>query len=186
MVSVNVSQLLLAAPGTVREFDFEERFPDPDGELHLRGPLTGHARLMRMPESILVHLEHAESVILECARCLEEADADIEGAFDEEFVPSTDVHTGLPVALPDEDVERLTIDEHHMIDLDEVLRQNILTLLPLRPLCSAACPGLCPACGERLDRRHRVHAQATEDEAPVDPASPFAQLAVLLKDEQER
>ena len=43
MVAVNVSQLLLEGPGAVRQFDFCEPFPDPAGELHLRGPISGHA-----------------------------------------------------------------------------------------------------------------------------------------------
>ena len=46
MVSVNVSQLLLMGPGSVREFEFCEPFPDPAGELHLRGPVSGYARLI--------------------------------------------------------------------------------------------------------------------------------------------
>jgi uncharacterized protein len=187
MVSVNVSQLLLAGPGTVREFDFSEPFPDPAGELHLRGPIRGYARMTRTSEGILVHSEHVVPVILECARCLEEAEAEVDGTLDEEFKPSTDIRTGLPVELPSEDNDdQPFIDEHHEIDLDEVLRQNILTNLPMHPLCSAACPGLCPTCGQRLDRKHRSHPEMQEEEAPVNSASPFARLAVLLNDDQER
>ena len=54
---------------------------------------------------------------------------------------STDVRTGLPLHVP-EMPDLLLVDEHHEINLDEVLRQNILTNLPLRALCDAACPGL--------------------------------------------
>src|ERR1700736_2982399 len=79
MVSVNVSQLLLAGLGTVREFDFFEPLADPAGELHLRGPIRGHAKLTRTPEGILVHSEHAGIAMLECARCLEEALTSFEG-----------------------------------------------------------------------------------------------------------
>jgi uncharacterized protein len=184
MVCVNVAQLLLAGPGTVREFDFFEPFPDPAGELHLSGPIRGHARLMRTSDGILVHAEHVASIALECARCLEEADAEITGVFDEEFLPSTDIRTGLPADVPVTEDDQLFINEHHEIDLDEVLRQNILTNLPLRPLCSATCPGLCATCGERLDAQHQAHPSAGDE--PVDPASPFAGLAVLLKNDQER
>jgi uncharacterized metal-binding protein YceD (DUF177 family) len=78
------------------------------------------------------------------------------------------------------------INEHHEIDLDEVLRQNILTNLPLAPLCEAACPGLCPTCGERLGAQHSDHPQPEADETPpVDPTSPFARLATLLNEDQE-
>jgi uncharacterized protein len=142
--------------------------------------------LTRTDEGILVHSEHVAPVTLECARCLEEALADVEGALDEEFLPSTDIRTGLPAEVRVDDDDQPFIDEHHVIDLDEVLRQNILTNLPMHPLCSPACPGLCPTCGDRLGTQHRSHPERQDEEAPVDPASPFARLAVLLKDDHER
>jgi uncharacterized protein len=190
MVAVNVSQLLLLGPGAVREFDFSEPLPDPAGDLHLRGPVSGHARLTRTSEGILVHSEHSAPLSLVCSRCLDEAEAEIDGELDEEFFPSTDIRTGSPLQVPVavDDDDRSLIDEHHEIHLDELLRQNILTSLPLRPLCSDACPGLCATCGERLDRTHSPHPGAEDDEpsAAVDPTSPFAQLAVLLQNEEER
>ena len=189
MVSVNVAQLLLAPPGAVRTFDFHEPLPDPADDLHLHGPLSGRARLTRTSEGILVHTDYAAPVTLECARCLEPVEATVEGSFDEEFLPSTDIRTGLPLTLaaPHEEDQPL-IDEHHEIDLDEVLRQNILTALPLAPLCDPACPGLCESCGQRLDQTHPAHAgeRTPTTPTPVDPANPFARLAVLLNDEEER
>jgi uncharacterized protein len=185
MVSVNVSQLLLEGPGAVREFNFSEPFPDPAPELHLRGPIQGHARLTRTSEGILAHSAYYASVRLECARCLDEAVEDVNGDLDEEFLPSTDVRTGLPIHIPTgaADEDQLLINEHHEIDLNEVLRQDLLTRVPLQPLCEAACPGLCEACGERLGPNHPRHARALVEDTPVDPSSPFARLAVLLQDD---
>jgi DUF177 domain-containing protein len=180
MVSINVAQLLLSAPGAVRQFDFTERLPDPRDELHLRGPITGHARLTRTSRGILVHFDHHARATLECARCLEEAQARIDGSLDEEFLATTDIRTGLPIPL-DEPIEldQPLIDEHHEIDLDEVLRQNVLTNMPLQPLCEAVCPGLCAACGQRLDARHQDHQAGAADLA----ANPFAALAGLIREE---
>jgi uncharacterized protein len=100
----------------------------------------------------------------------------------------TDVRTGLSLELPPgtEDDQPL-INEHHEIDLNEILRQNILTNLPLQPLCEAACPGLCPDCGERLGPSHVSHpiAEVAQPSEPVNPESPFARLAVLLHDDEE-
>ena len=185
MVSVNVSQLLLFGPGMVRVFDFSEPIPDLAGELHLHGPVSGHARLTRTSDGILVHSEHQAQVVLECARCLEDAPVEIQGEFDEEFLPSTDIRTGLPLHVP-EVPDLLLVDKHHEINLDEVLRQNILTNLPLRALCDAACPGLCSTCGQRLDTLHTAHPEVDADEPVETPASPFARLAVLLTNDQER
>src|SRR5919201_4609852 len=160
MGAVNVSQLLFEGPGAVREFDFSEPFPDPAGELHLCGPISGHARLTRTSEGILAHADYEASVTLECSRCLEEATAEVDGELDEEFLPSTDIRTGLPVEVPGARDDQPLINEHHEIDLDEILRQNILTSLPLQPLCDAACPGRCPTCGERLGATHAAHPEA--------------------------
>jgi uncharacterized protein len=137
MVSFNVSQLLLMGPGEVREFEFSETLTDPDRDLPLRGPVTGYTRLTRTSEGILAHTEYRAELTLECARCLEEADIEVEGDFDEEFLPSTDIRTGMALELHVPDDQPL-IDEHHEIVLDELLRQNILTNLPLRPLCESA------------------------------------------------
>jgi len=170
----------------VREFDFRERLPDPTNELHLRSPIAGHARLTRTSEGILAHCDFHGRVALECARCLEEVIAPVEGELDEEFLPTTDIRTGYPVELPDgtQDDQPL-IDEHHEIDLNEILRQNILTSLPLQPLCESACPGLCPECGERLGPGHLSHPTSRDTEVPADPSNPFAQLAVLLHEDEE-
>ncbi len=186
MVSFNVSQLLLEGPGATRDFDFNEPFPDPADELHLRGPISGHAHLTRTSEGILAHSEYHACVVLECSRCLEEATAQVDGDLDEEFMPTSDIRTGVPIPLPEgtEDDQPL-INEHHEIDLNEILRQNILTNLPLQPLCEAQCPGLCDQCGERLDARHAAHPDNDDQSAPVDPANPFARLAVLLHDDEE-
>src|SRR5690242_16984150 len=186
MVSFNVSQLLLMGPGAVREFDFREPFPDPAPEVHLAGPISGHARLTRTSEGILAHSDFHARIVVECARCLEEVIAGVEGDLDEEFLPTTDIRTGYPIPLPGgtEDDQPL-IDEHHEINLNEILRQNILTSLPLQPLCEAACPGLCPECGERLGAGHSPHTHTEPIQQTVDPDNPFARLAVLLHDDEE-
>ena len=183
MVSVNVAQLLQEPPGAVRQFDFNDRIASISDDVRLRGAIRGHARLMRTGEGILVHSEHVAPLTLECSRCLDDVRVNLKSAFDEEFLPTVDLRTGVPLSVPNEDDDQLRIDEHHEIDLDEALRQNILTNLPLQPLCEAACPGLCATCGQRLDSAHRGH---TEEEPPIDPASPFAQLATLLKNEEDK
>ena len=120
MVCFNVSQLLLMGPGAVREFDFSEDFPDPAHELHLEGPIEGHARLTRTSEGVLAHSDYHASVKLECARCLEEAIEEVEGELDEEFLPTTDIHT-------DDDWGRIIV-AHHGLCL--ALDASLLRFLP--------------------------------------------------------
>ena len=54
----------------------------------------------------------------------------------------------LPV-LPED--EGNLVDEHHILDLHEVVRQRLLIGQPPHPLCADACQGLCPTCGKNLN-----------------------------------
>jgi uncharacterized protein len=184
MVVINVAQLLKADAGTVRQVDFRERLPDPSPDVHLLGPVRGYARLTLTSRGVLVQGRERASVALECARCLDEVRAQIDATFEEEFLPSTDVRSGMPVDADTEDLlaETPRINSHHEVDLDETLRQTILTNVPLRVLCDTACPGLCPECGLRLDDQHRPHPEAEIESADAQTStpSPFARLSELL------
>jgi len=182
MVAVNVAQLLKLLPGAVREFTFSELIDDPDGELHLHEPVRGRARLTRTSDGILVDVTYRTVVDAECARCLDPAVARVQGSFAEEFLPTNDVRTGLPARTVDEEErEQPRIDENHEIQLDDLLRQDILTGTPLQPLCSPDCPGLCPECGERLGPGHTAHSEEPEESPAETTQTPFANLAEMLR-----
>jgi uncharacterized protein len=38
-----------------------------------------------------------------------------------------------------------------VIDLGQLVREQILLLLPMKPLCKESCAGLCPVCGTNLN-----------------------------------
>jgi uncharacterized protein len=46
---------------------------------------------------------------------------------------------------------RRVTDEEETIDLTESVREDIIMALPLKPLCSQGCRGLCPRCGGDLN-----------------------------------
>jgi hypothetical protein len=45
---------------------------------------------------------------------------------------------------------------------------------------------LCSTCGQRLDTLHTAHPEVEADRPVAPPTSPFAGLAVLLTNDQER
>lgn len=182
MVSVNVAQMLQSPPGAIRQFQFKERLPDPAHDLRLRQPLVGQARLMRTSNGILVRVEYQTAVTLECARCLDETIVPIQHSVEEEFLPTYDIRTGLPLATEDDDPEQPRITAAHEIHLNELLRQDVITNVPWQPLCAEDCPGLCPTCGERLGPGHAEHPEAEASEPEPELRQPFAQLATLLQD----
>jgi len=99
-------------------------------------------RLEAVHEGVLVTGTATAPVSGECARCLEPVTSSVEASFQElyHYEPSPEE--------ADEDDELLL--EGDLLDLEPVLRDAVVLALPLSPLCSDDCTGLCPECGVRL------------------------------------
>src|SRR5215207_10373804 len=111
-------------------------------------------RLESVLEGVLVSGSVHGRYTGECVRCLDPVDGEVGADVQELFV------------YPD--VEREQGDEEDeaprlagtLLDLEPVVRDALVLALPLQPLCSKDCRGLCPECGMRLaddpDHRHDV------------------------------
>jgi uncharacterized protein len=147
----NVAQLLKEPVGTVRDYEVDEDITDVfTPEIVAIAPLVGKAHLVRTNRGIYVESQLKTSVRLSCSRCLEEYIAPVSMSIREEYLPTIDINTGLPIP-PAEEGEYLQIDENHILDMTDVVRQYILTSLPMQPLCKIECKGLCPDCGHNLN-----------------------------------
>lgn len=142
----NVAQLLKEGVGSFRRYAVDEavEYPAEDwGTLHP----TGDVSLLRTPRGILVQATWRVTLPEECGRCLVQYSQELDAEVEEEFLPVIDVVTGSPLAVP-RDEEASLINEQHLLDLSEVLRQAIMVARPLQPLCREECAGLCPECGQ--------------------------------------
>jgi len=171
----NVSELLKSPLGSTRQVMIDEPSPRFGPELRITSPARGTARLLRTQNGVVARAQFATSVELECSRCLEPLEREITVDVEEEFRPSVHIVTGAPFDAPEDD--SLRIDERHVLDLTEAARQYIETTLPLQPLCSPTCRGLCPGCG--MNRNQDSCTCAAE---PAPPSGPFAGLAGLMDD----
>jgi uncharacterized protein len=149
----NVAQLLKAPVGTRMdvELDNDDALELKDQEAELAGPVTGHVRLHRTNQGIYADGMVAVPVHLQCTRCLKDFTTTVTFPLREEFYPTIDVNTGLPVTEPHDPDTEFPIDRHHEIDLREAIRQNLVLDLPIRTLCREDCAGLCPQCGKDLN-----------------------------------
>lgn len=146
MIFFNVAQLLKENTGATRDVTFSDRPASFNPDVALVEPVAGAAHMLRTNRGILVQARYDTRVRLECGRCLEPAESVVHGEVADEFMPSVNVFTG--ATLPEQaESSELRISHNHELDLTEVLRQDILTRLPLQPLCDEACEGLCEQCG---------------------------------------
>ncbi len=117
-----------------------------DESFDVTGPLLGTVRFLRTGETVFTEVDASVQVHLECSRCLQAFDTEIEFEIKEEFRPSVDIGTGRVMTALGDDAA-LIIDEQHVLDLSEVVRQAIILALPITPICQDDCKGLCPTCG---------------------------------------
>ncbi len=149
----NVSGLLKGPVGDFREYDFEERVLEHLTEdADLITPISGHVRLMRTQAGILVKGTVHTRVQMTCSRCLAPAYYDLDVAIEEEYYPTVEVYTGASLHWQEwTDDTAVLIDAQHILDITEVVRQDLIISLPMQPLCSEDCKGLCPVCGANLN-----------------------------------
>jgi uncharacterized protein len=147
-MEINVSQQLKANIGNVHEYEVDE-LTDVMG-IGVSSRVEGSVKLTRTNRGILVQGTLHTWVPVECSRCLKVFDYPLTVNIEEEYFPLIDVNSGTPVEIP-EDADSFTINEHHILDLSEAIRQNALLAIPMKVLCRKDCAGLCSECGKNLN-----------------------------------
>jgi uncharacterized protein len=85
-----------------------------------------------------------------CARCVEPVPTPLRGKFDLIFRPqAVDAAPGEHSISADE--TEIGYYEESGLELNDVVREQVLLSLPSRTLCQPDCKGLCPRCGQNLN-----------------------------------
>ena len=148
-MQINVSQLLKESIGSARDYQADELI-DVTGDGSGTG-VQGKVGLLRTHRGILVKGELHTGVRLNCSRCLSLFHYPVTLKIEEEYLPTIDIASGVPLSSSEEPGSFI-IDEHHVIDLTEAVRQYSLLAIPIKPLCREDCAGLCPSCGQNLNQ----------------------------------
>lgn len=90
---------------------------------------------------------------LECGRCLKEYDTELDLRFELPFKPEAEVDEpgfrGERELTGDELLAATYADDE--LDVDEMLREQLILGIPMRRVCSEGCKGICPDCGADLN-----------------------------------
>jgi len=146
-MQINVSQQLKEPIGATRNYTVDE-VTDIAGN---NSVVQGEVSLLRTDRGILAQGTLQTEIEFTCSRCLSPFCCPLTLNIEEEYFPIADVISGAPLSLPEES-SCFTIDEHHILDLTEAIRQYALLALPMKPLCVKDCAGLCPSCGHNLNQ----------------------------------
>ena len=147
LLRLNVGFLLNAPVGDSRDFLFDIPHIHLVPDLHLN-ELKGTARITRTAHGQLVQVKMHAALPTECVRCLTGFSQKLDADFTELYAISHNSVTDSELILPE--------DAH--IDLTPLVREYMLLEIPISPLCSPECIGLCPICGGNLNENPHEHA----------------------------
>ena len=159
---LNVGFLISASIGSYRDFDFEYETIQLGDDLTLQA-FKGICRFSRTPQGLVLQGDFQADTELECVRCLDIFNHTLKWTVTELYAFEKKNITESGLLVP----------EDGQIDLEPLLREYALLEFPISPLHSPDCKGLCPVCGENLNKTDCGHRPEAD--------SPFSALKDLLK-----
>jgi len=127
-----------------------DRFRTADDVFQVAEPVRLHMDVQKTGERFRLAGRAQTVLALSCSRCLEPFLWPVDAAFDLVYHPqSANIGEG-ELEVEDEDLST-AFYENQKIDLGQLMREQFYLALPMKPLCSDECRGLCPVCGTNLN-----------------------------------
>lgn len=171
----------------IKDWDFnvyEIEIPPSKLELDLEdvefmSQVRGSVNLLRHSDNdIYVKADVSTEIEMQCGKCLEMFLCDIAAMFEVQF--TTNHSDNREDSADIEEGERIFDGE--TFDISEDTRRALVIQVPVWPLCSQECEGLCMNCGANLNEENCTceDIDIIEDDVS-DVSSPFAGLSQLLE-----
>ena len=148
--------------GKIQTFTFEKRVKDfpvlaeisTTGDSVFTDPVDIRLGAKQMGELVAVEGRASSTVRLTCNRCLNEFETDLRAGFTLTYTRRP------PEEHPPDDDEDMELQEQKIglipfageeIDLLTDVQSEIVMAIPMRPICSESCKGLCAQCGQNFN-----------------------------------
>ena len=125
------------------------------GECEFVEPLAIHLEMFPLKDFIRVKGRLDTKIRQICGRCLEPFEVPVKSRFTLNYsrIIPADVHKDGTEGI------ELTADQIGMvyfegeeIDFTDTIQEQVILAIPLNPICKPACKGLCPRCGNDLNK----------------------------------
>lgn len=157
---INLHELPRRA-GEMREYSLNFPAPEDVGIPLLKIPTGEEINLDFKAESVddgvLITGIVRSHAVGECGRCLEKVEMEIDPRFQELFLYASRASDN-----PDEDDELFFLDGD-VADIEIPIRDAVILSMPINPICSQDCEGLCAECGEKWRDLPDDHAHEVTD-----------------------
>src|SRR3954447_4929471 len=123
---------------------------EPDEDYRIVAPVSLAFDIFKDKQAFRLVGRAQTTLELKCSRCLESFTAPVDQEFDLRYQPHS-VNSGEDEREIEEDDLTTAFYEKDEIDLGHLMHEQFVLALPMKPLCSEACKGLCVACATNLN-----------------------------------
>ncbi len=106
--------------------------------------------ISRIKKIVLVEGSIKMVMSLKCGRCLNDFSSPLDLMFSEEYNPVEEISNEDAHELTDAEMG-LGFYQNDEIDLVDLVEEQILLEIPMKPLCKEDCAGICSKCGQDLN-----------------------------------
>ena len=157
--------------GEMKEYQLDLAILEPVGIALVAVPagdvIEVDMRLESVTEGVLLSAQIFAIAKGECIRCLDPVEIEVERKIQELYRYEPTNEKGRKKRREDDDVDLEAEDELQMegdvMNLEIPIIDAIILALPVNPLCSEECLGLCPDCGEKWETLPEGHAHEVVD-----------------------
>jgi uncharacterized protein len=155
----------------LRKIRFDETFEAGQLEftsenLEQTGPLhaVGSAELLKNTGGeVRVQGRYTITLAAPCDRCLTNTQVPLDAGFDLFYRPASELAENEEVEI-DEGEAEMGFYENGGMELEDILREQVLLALPMHRFCREDCKGICPVCGKnRNETPCECHVEPADD-----------------------
>lgn len=113
-------------------------------------PVKSLLRLDKIEDEVIIKGTLSADVELECSRCLSHFPTRISSQVNVVYHPVREIVKSEQRELKSAELDTVFYTDD-LIDTDDLLGEQLILNLPMKPLCSPDCKGFCPKCGADLN-----------------------------------
>ena len=117
-----------------------------DERVKLTAPATVNGKIRLAGNEVFVNGHVDARTQVECDRCLKSIELPVSSDFELEYITGSEYESSAVAELTEAEMA-VAVFDGEALDVDEIVKEQILLAVPTRMLCREDCEGICPQCG---------------------------------------
>jgi len=122
-----------------------------DERVKLTAPATVNGKVRLSGNEVFVNGHFDTRAQVECDRCLKPIELPVSADFELEYITGSEYESTAVAELTEAEMS-VAVFDGEALDVDEIVKEQILLAVPTRMLCREDCKGICPECGTDRNR----------------------------------